>query len=169
MVQVATDLDVALLAAVEEILDAYGKDIEIISDNPNAGWDPTNYAIMNSAPVTRTVKATPPTPYKNGYTSMDAINVGDMQTFVSGPDVDPLVWEPRTGDVVRVPIDTNTTRLRFDTWKVRNVGPVMSGARIVLWELVLDRIGIVKPVRVLSPTPSGAVVSPPNVAVLQGI
>lgn len=166
MVQVATDLDVALLAAVEQILDAYGKDIEIISDSPHAGWDPSSYTIKNSAPVTRAVKATPPTPYKDGYTSLEAINVGDMQTFVSGPDVDQAVWEPKTGDAVRVPIDTNVLRLRYDTWKIRSVGLVMSGARTVLWELLLDRVGIVKPITLLTPSPSNVVCSGPAVVLI---
>lgn len=143
MVQVKTELDIALLTEVQTILSDLGKNVvvEYYDDSSAAKWNPTTFEIDSPATTNITLKATPPFPYKGGFTTADAIELGDMQTFVSGVDVDLTVWTPRAGLLLSVPIETDTQLIYTDIWRIKFAGPIFSGAKVVLWEFVLERSG----------------------------
>lgn len=141
MVQAKTELDILLLEDIQQILADLGKNVIVQFYTGIAGWDPNNWEVSNPDVTEITLKGTPPFPYKGGFTTSDAIELGDMQTFVSGLDVDLSVWTPRAGLLLSVPIDTDTVTVYIDTWRIRFAGPIFSGARVVLWEFILERTG----------------------------
>lgn len=143
MVQAQTELDIGLLVPIQELLASLGKNITVryFDDSADAVWNPTTFEVTDPATTDIVLKATPPFPYQGGFTTSDAVEIGDMQTFVSGLDVDLVIWTPRAGLLVLVPIETATVQVYLDTWRIKFTGPIFSGAKIVLWEFVLERTG----------------------------
>lgn len=121
-----TTLDDALLPAVLEILDEFGKPLSyIVRTGTAAGtYDRTTGKVSGHTPPTvYSVKSLPPGNYRHYFGEGTVLKDGDLQTGVAGSG---LAFSPETASMLQITIDGRA-------WTVENVMPVYSGESVCLW------------------------------------
>jgi hypothetical protein len=140
----ATEIDDALFEPIYELLQDVGRPAVVhVPDNDDTiGWDPNTFTVINGTATEKEVNITPPFPYRGGFAANpDEIVVGNSLCYFHSKEAPD--WIPRAGYLVEVfwgdeiPV-VNHTR---DCWRVVGAARIASGAKTVLWEMALEKVG----------------------------